>query len=75
MVFIYNVSHGLRLTRATKRYKLVSNEPITTGFIKGAPTSVSGLTVQLVTKLSEGPTLADPGGGHGEGNGLLGVPS
>ncbi len=57
-VFIYNISRGLRLTRATKRYKLVSNKPIATGFIKGAPTSVSGLTVQLVTKLSEEPTLA-----------------
>ena len=38
---------------------MLSNEPITPGFIKGAPTSVSGLTVQLVTKLSEGPTLAE----------------
>jgi hypothetical protein len=56
-VFINNVSRGLRLTRATKRYKLLSNKPITTEFISGAPTSLSGLTVQLVTKLSEGPTL------------------
>ncbi len=51
-MFIYNVSRGLRLTRATTRYKLVSGEPIATGFIKGAPT-------QLVIKLSEGPTLAE----------------
>ncbi len=58
-MIIYNVSPGLRLTRATKRYKLLSNEPIATGFIKGAPTSVFGLNVQLVTKLSEGPTLAE----------------
>jgi hypothetical protein len=57
MVFIYNVSQGLSLTQATKRYKLVLNEPISTGSIKGGPTSVSGLTAQLVTKLSEGPTL------------------
>ena len=57
-MFIYNVSRGLHLTRATKRFKLVSNKPIATMFIKGAPTSVSGLTLQLVTKLSEGPTLA-----------------
>jgi hypothetical protein len=36
-----------------------SNKPIATGFIKGAPTSVFGLNIQLVTKLSEGPTLAE----------------
>ena len=58
-MFIYNVSRGLCLTRATKRYKLLSNEPIARGFTKGAPTSVSGITAQLVTKLSEGPTLAE----------------
>ena len=56
-MFIYNVSYGLRLTQATKRYKLVSNKPIATGLIEGEPTSVSGLTAQLVTKLSEGPAL------------------
>ena len=38
---------------------MLSNKPIATGFIKGAPTSVSGLNIQLVTKLSEGPTLAE----------------
>jgi hypothetical protein len=58
-VFIYNISRGQHLTRATKRYKLLSNKPIATGFIKGAPTSVSSLTVQLVTKLSEGLTLGE----------------
>ena len=57
-MFIFNISRGLRLIRATKRYKLVSNKPIATVFIKGASTSVSGLTIQLVTKLSEGLTLA-----------------
>ncbi len=58
-MIIYNVSRGLRLTQATKRYTLLLNKPIATGFIKGAPTSVSGFNVQLVTKLSEGPTLAE----------------
>ena len=58
-VFTYNVSCGLHLTRATKRYKLVSNKPIATRFIKGEPTSVSGLTVQFVTKLSEGSALTE----------------
>ena len=58
-MFLYNISSGLRLTCATKRYKLVLDKPFAAGFIKGEPTSVSGLTVQLVTKLSEGPTLPE----------------
>ena len=58
-IFLYKPLFGLRLTRATKKYKLVSDGPITTGFSKGEPSSVSGLTVQLVTKLSEGPALPE----------------
>ena len=38
---------------------MLLDEPITTEFIKGTPTSVSGLTTQLVTTLSERPTVAE----------------
>ena len=68
-MFIYKVLHGLHLTRATKRYKLLLDEPITTEFIKGTPTSVSGLTTQLVTTLSERPTVAEETEGVEPGNG------
>ena len=40
----------------------MSDKLIATGFIKGEPTSVYGLIVQLVTKLFEGPALPEETG-------------
>jgi hypothetical protein len=57
-IFYYKPSSGFRVTQATRSYQIVREEPLLPTFIQGTPTSITGLTVQRVVKLSKGPALA-----------------
>ncbi len=54
---LYKPASGFRFTLATRTYHAIHEAPLSS-VIRGAPISVTGLTVQQVVKLSTGPPLA-----------------
>jgi hypothetical protein len=57
-IFYYKQSSAFRVTRATRLYHVVREEPLLPTFIQSTPTSITGPTIQRVVKLSKGPVLA-----------------
>ncbi len=56
--FYYSPSSGIRFTRATRKYHLMREEPLSPLVIQGIATSVTSLSDQQVVKLSKGLALA-----------------
>ena len=57
-IFHYKPATGLRFTRTTRMYIMSHETDSFQGKTRGSPISVAGLSLNQVTKLSTGPTLA-----------------
>ena len=65
-VYHYRPATGIRFTRSTRSYHVSHEEPFSPGTDVGLPISVVGLSLDRVTKLSEGPALTSAAAVHAE---------